>query len=171
MMQVQAEQPQDIAAIRQVHLAAFGRSGEADLVDRLRGQASTFSFVVVESAQIIAHIFFSPVTIEGECSADLFMLGLAPVAVLPAYQRQGVGTLLIRQSLADCARCGCQAIAVLGWPAYYPRFGFIPAKSFGLSCEYHVSDEAFMVLELVKGSLAGCRGIVKYQPEFNELGG
>jgi putative acetyltransferase len=169
MMQVQAEQPQDIAAIRQVHLAAFGRSGEADLVDRLRGQASTFSFAVVESAQIIAHIFFSPVTIEGECSADLFMLGLAPVAVLPAYQRQGVGSLLIQQSLADCARFGCQAIAVLGWPAYYPRFGFVPAKSFGLGCECSASDEAFMVLELAKGALAGCRGIVKYRHEFNDL--
>jgi putative acetyltransferase len=169
MMQIQAEQPQDIAAIRQVHLAAFGQSGEADLVDRLRSQASTFSFVAIESGQIIGHIFFSPVTIDGACSADLFMLGLGPVAVLPAYQRQGVGSLLIQRSLADCARCGCQAVAVLGWPAYYPRFGFTSAKSFGLGCEYGVSDEAFMVLELVKGALAGCRGTVKYRPEFNDL--
>jgi putative acetyltransferase len=169
MMQIQAEQPHDVAAIRQVNLAAFGRSGEADLVDRLRGQASTFSFVAIESEQIIGHIFFSPVTIEGKCSADLCILGLAPVAVLPSYQRQGVGALLIQQSLADCARLGCQAVVVLGSPAYYPRFGFAPAKVQGLGCEYNVPDEAFMVLELAQGALAGCRGIVKYRPEFNGL--
>lgn len=169
MMQIQAEQPQDVAAIRQVNLAAFGRSGEADLVDGLRGQASTFSFVAIEFEQIIGHIFFSPVTIEGKGSEDLFILGLAPVAVLPLYQRQGVGSLLIQQSLADCARLGCQAVVVLGSPAYYPRFGFTPAKFQGLGCEYSVPDEAFMVLELAQGVLVGCSGTVKYQPEFNDL--
>jgi putative acetyltransferase len=169
MMEVRAEKPEDIAAIRKVNIAAFGREGEADLVDRLRGLASTASFVAVESEQLVAQIFYSPVEIEGKCADDLLVIGLAPVAVLPAYQRQGIGSLLIRQSLETCARLGFKAVVVLGSPAYYPRFGFTPAKEKGLRCEYTVPDEAFMVLELERGALDGCVGMVRYRSEFNEL--
>lgn len=168
-MEIRAEHPEDISAIRQVNIAAFGRTDEADLVDRLRGIDSTLSFVAVEAEQILGHIFFSPVTIEGEWADDLFLLGLAPVAILPDYQRQGIGSQLIRHSLKACAQAGCQAIVVLGYPDYYPKFGFIPAKTKGLTCEYKVPDEVFMVLELELGALAGCHGTVKYQPEFGEL--
>lgn len=168
-MEVRTEQPEDIAAIRAVILAAFGRSGEADLVDRLRGINSTFSFVAVESGQIVGHIFLSPVEIEGTCPKDLRLLGLAPVAVRPEYQRQGIGSQLIRHGLEVCDRAKIQAVFVLGWSDYYPRFGFTPAKNKGLGCEYPVPDERFMVLELEQGALADCTGTVKYRSEFNEL--
>jgi putative acetyltransferase len=168
-MEVRAEKPEDVEAIRRVNVAAFGRESEAVLVDQLRGVASTFSFVAVEREQIVGHIFFSPVEIEGECANELLVLGLAPVAVLPNYQRQGIGSLLIRHSLKECARLGFKAIFVLGSPAYYPRFGFIPAKQKGLGCEYKVPDEAFMVLELKTGGLEGSVGTVKYRSEFNKL--
>ncbi len=167
-MEVRAEKPEDIDAVRQVNVAAFGRENEADLVDQLRGVASTFSFVAVESEQIVGHIFFSPVEVEGESADDLLILGLAPVAVLPDCQRQGIGSLLIQYSLEECARLGFQAVVVLGYPEYYPRFGFTPAKKKGLKCEYTVSDEAFMVLELESRALKGCVGTVKYRSEFNE---
>lgn len=176
-MEVRAEKPADLEAIRRVNVAAFGRESEANLVDRLRGAASTFSFVAVESEQIVGCIFFSPVVITqsgcstnvGECAGDLLVLGLAPVAVLPEYQRQGIGALLIQHGLAECTRLGCKAIVVLGSPVYYPRFGFVAAKERGLRCEYPVPDEAFMVLELESGALEGCPGTVKYRLEFNEL--
>jgi putative acetyltransferase len=170
-MEVRAEQSEDVAAIRIVNIAAFGRESEADLVDRLRGSASTLSFVAVESAQIVGHIFFSQVTIPDSSAnaGDLLILGLAPVAVLPEYQRQGIGSLLIGHGLAECSRLGCKAVVVLGAPAYYPRFGFIPAKEKGLSCDYPVPDEAFMVLELESGGLEGCVGMVKYRSEFDRL--
>jgi putative acetyltransferase len=176
-MEIRSERSEDIAAVRRVNLAAFDRSGEANLVDRLRGIASTFSFVAVESAQIVGHIFFGPVEIlhgesptnQGECDRNLLILGLAPIAVLPDYQRQGIGSLLIQHSLEKCSRLGCKAIVVLGSPTYYPRFGFIPAKEKGLRCEYKVPDEAFMVLELERDVLNGCIGLVKYRSEFNEL--
>ncbi|MBW4659251.1 MAG: N-acetyltransferase [Drouetiella hepatica Uher 2000/2452] len=176
-MKVRAEKPEDLEAIRRVNVAAFEREGEADLVDRLRGAASTFSFVAVESEQIVGHIFFSPVSIVqsgrsanvGECAGDLRVLGLAPVAVSPEYQRQGIGSLLIQFGLKECTRLGFKAVVVLGSPAYYPRFGFIPAKEKGLRCEYPVPDEAFMVLELESGALEGCAGLVKYRSEFNQL--
>jgi putative acetyltransferase len=168
-MEVRAEKPEDIEAIRRVNIAAFGRESEADLVDRLRGIAFTLSFVAVASQIVIGHIFFSPITIEGECADDSRILGLAPVAVLPDYQRQGIGSLLIRQGLIECARLGFKAVVVLGSPHYYSQFGFIAAKDKGLRCEYGVPDEAFMVLELRDGSLEGCLGTVKYLSEFNKL--
>lgn len=168
-MEIRAEKPEDVEAIRKVNVAAFGRSSEADLVNRLRGVASTFSFVAVESDQIVGQVCFSPVAIAGECAGKLQMLGLAPLAVIPDYQRQGVGSLLVRHSLEECARLGFKAVVVLGSPKYYPRFGFVPAKTKGLSCEYKVPDEAFMVLELESDALEQCAGTVKYRPEFDEL--
>ena len=64
---------------------------------------------------------------------------------------------------------GCKVVVVLGYPEYYPKFGFTSAKEKGLRCEYTVADEAFMVLELEKGALEGCSGIVKYRSEFGEF--
>lgn len=173
-MEVRSEKPEDIAAIRRVNIAAFGREDEANLVDRLRNVASTLSLVAVEAEQgeaeqIVGHIFFSPVAIEGEGAIDGLVLGLAPVAVLPDYQRQGIGSRLIRQGLAECAHVHCKAVVVLGHPEYYPRFGFIPAKQRGLKCEYPVPEEAFMVVELEQNALEGCGGTVKYCSEFNDL--
>lgn len=167
-MEVRAEKPEDIEAVRKINTAAFGRKNEADLVDQLRVLASTFSFVAVESKTIVGHIFFSPVEIEGECATHPRILGLAPVAVLPTHQRRGIGSSLIQQSLKKCAQLGFKAVVVLGSPAYYLRFGFTPAKDKGLKCEYTVPDDAFMVLELESGALDGCLGTVKYRSEFSK---
>jgi putative acetyltransferase len=168
-MEIRAERSEDVEAVRRVNVAAFGRESEADLVDTLRGVASTFSFVAVKSGQIVGHVFFSPVEISGACADDLFVLGLAPVAVLPDHQRKGIGSSLIQHSLEECARLGCKAVVVLGHPEYYPKFGFVPAKEKGLRCEYTVPDEVFMVLKLESGALEGCVGMVKYRSEFNQL--
>jgi putative acetyltransferase len=166
-MYIRTEKPEDLEAVRQVNIAAFGRENEANLVDRLRGIASTFSFVAVQSDRIVGHILFSPVVVEGKCSRNLSIVGLAPLAVLPNYQRQGIGTLLIRQGLKECARSGFNAVVVLGHPDFYSRFGFIPASRKSLKCEYDVPDEAFMVLELESGALEDCSGTVKYRSEFS----
>jgi putative acetyltransferase len=168
-MEIRAEKSDDVEAVRLVNVAAFGRENEADLVDALRGVASTFSFVAVEYGEIVGQVFFSPVEIVGACADDLFILGLAPVAVLPDHQRQGIGSSLIQHGLKECARSGGSAVVVLGSPEYYLRFGFTPAKGKGLGYEYSVPDEAFMVLELVIGVLEGCIGTVKYRPEFHNL--
>ncbi|MEG4216227.1 N-acetyltransferase [Microcoleus sp. Pol14C6] len=166
-MDIRTENPEDVEAVRNINIEAFGRENEANLVDRLRGIASTFSFVAVQSDRVVGHMFFSPVVVEGKCSSNLSILGLAPVAVLPDYQRQGIGTLLIREGLKECGRSGFQAVVVLGHPDFYSRFGFIPASRKSLKCEYDVPDEAFMVLELESGALQDCSGTVKYRSEFS----
>jgi putative acetyltransferase len=164
-MDIRTEKPEDAEAVRNVHIAAFDGETEANLVDRLRGIPSTFSFVAVQSDRIVGHLFFSPVIVEGECLKKK-ILGLAPVAILPEYQRQGIGSLLIRESLKECARSGFQAVVVLGHPNFYPRFGFIPASRKSLKCEYDVPDDVFMVLELESEALQNCSGTVKYRSEF-----
>jgi predicted acetyltransferase len=91
----------------------------------------------------------------------LRIMGLAPVAVLPERQRQGVGSALVRAGLEQCRQLG--AVVVLGHHAYYPRFGFSPSTRFGIGCEYDVPADAFMVFELHAGFLRGASGKVRYQ--------
>jgi len=90
------------------------------------------------------------------------------MAVLPAYQRTGIGSQLVRAGLEECRRLGHEIVVVLGHPDYYPRFGFIPAKPRVIACEFEVPTEAWMVLELREGALAGKSGTVKYQAEFHK---
>lgn len=165
IMEVRAEQTDDFETVRQVNIVAFGRENEANLIEQLRSVPFTFSFVAVAAEQVVGHIFFSPVFIEGICP-ELLILGLAPMAVFPNYQRQGIGSMLVQQSLRDCFQLGCRAVVVLGHPTYYPRFGFVRASAKGLRCEYDVPDEVFMVLESENGTLRGVEGTVKYRSEF-----
>jgi putative acetyltransferase len=169
MIIVRAEETGDRDAIRQVVELAFGQAGEADLVDALRENASPcLSLVAILDEQVVGHIFFSPVTVESETNTFSAM-GLAPMAVLPKYQNQGIGSRLVREGLKECQRLGQYIVVVLGHPNYYPRFGFAPANSKGLRSEYDVPDDVFMVLELNEGALQGRRGLVKYHPEFSKV--
>ncbi|HZR22884.1 MAG TPA: N-acetyltransferase [Vicinamibacterales bacterium] len=163
--EVRAERPSDVAAIRSINVAAFGRPAEADLVDRLRAEVSELiSLVAEENGRIVGHILFSPVTLAR--SPDLNMMGLAPMAVAPTHQRRGFGSMLVREGLDECARRGYAAVVVLGHVAFYPRFGFVPASRFGLSCKWNVPEGAFMAVELVPNALRGRGGIVHYHDAF-----
>jgi putative acetyltransferase len=93
-------------------------------------------------------------------------MGLAPMAVLPAHQRRGVGSSLVRAGLDVCRHRGVDAVVVLGHAAFYPRFGFQPASRFGIRSEYDVPDDVFMAIELRPGALAGPAGLVRYHAAF-----
>jgi putative acetyltransferase len=162
MMRIRPEQPADESAIFAVHAAAFPSDAEAKLVDHLRAAGRlTISLVAEDAGQIVGHIAFTPVTLPGTRDA----LGLAPVAVIPARQRQGIGSELIREGLAAAASLATEFVVVLGHPTYYPRFGFQRAADFGLQNEYG-ADEAFMVREFRSGALPPDGGLVQYAPEF-----
>ena len=165
MFVIRTERPEDVADIRRVNLSAFESGAEADLVDALRQQAQPcVSLVAIGDATVVGHILFSPVTLSS--APGLPIMGLAPMAVVPERQRQGVGTALAHAGLEECRRLGAVAIVVLGHPAYYPRFGVTPASRFGLVSEYDVPDEAFMALELTPGALRGKSGTITYHPAF-----
>jgi putative acetyltransferase len=169
MMIIRPEKEEDREAIRRVNNLAFNRPNEANLVDALRIRAYPYlSLVAVLDDRVVGHIFFSPVWIESE-GAGFMAMGLAPMAVLPEFQKQGIGSELIRQGLNECRRLGHNIVVVLGHPRYYPRFGFVPASSKGLRYEYDVPDEVFMVVELEPGALGSRQGLVKYHPEFGSV--
>ena len=168
MLTVRAEKPGDEARIRHVNEEAFCGEGEAEIVEKLRNRrVLTLSLVAVWNGEIVGHIAFSPVAVRTE-SSGFEALALAPMAVLPAHQRKGIGSTLVRAGLEECRRLCHEILFVVGHPDYYPRFGFVPAKPRGLDCEFEVPDEAWMVLELREGALAGRRGTVSFQPEFRE---
>ena len=91
------------------------------------------------------------------------------MAVIPSCQNQGIGSLLILDGLTQCSALGVQFIVVLGHTHFYPRFGFIPASRFQLSCKWSVPDDVFMAMETVPGSLTDSKGLVSYEPEFNDV--
>jgi putative acetyltransferase len=163
------ELPPDCPAIRKVITAAFGQTGEADLVDQLRAAGALSLSVVAEvGGEVVGYVGFSPILIES-AKAQSPALALAPMAMLPAWQRRGIGSALLGWSLEACQRAGHAIVIVLGHADYYPRFGFVPAATRNIRCPFSVPDEAFMVLELNAGALNGVRGTVRYRPEFAGL--
>jgi len=167
MIETRNERPEDDAGIREVHTRAFGGPLEAKLVELLRQRCKALvSLVAASDKGVVGHILFSSVTIANSPAA-FNAVGLAPVAVHPDFQRRGIGSKLIREGLERCKQGGCDAVVVLGDPAYYHRFGFFRGSQFGLQNEYGAHDE-FMVLALRDGALHGVSGLVRYLPEFRE---
>ncbi|HIJ65548.1 MAG TPA: N-acetyltransferase [Candidatus Hydrogenedentes bacterium] len=168
MLAVRPEQPDDASAIRQVLEKAFPTHDEARLVDVLRERNKmVLSLVALIDDTIVGHILFTRMTMAPE-QPSFEALGLAPLAVLPEYQRKGTGSRLVRDGLVQCRQLGADAVFVLGGPGYYARFGFAAAAPYGILNEYN-EPEAFMVIELKKGVLARVNGTAKYLPEFSEL--
>lgn len=166
-MLVRNEEENDLAAVHVVNSSAFESPAEADLVDTLRKDACPIvSLVATERKAVVGHIMFSPVFLTG--NPGLKIMGLAPVAVLPAHQGKGIGSALVRIGLERCKTFGFGAVVVLGHPEYYPRFGFLPSSRFGIGCEYDVPEEAFMVLELQRGYLRGSSGTIEYHAAFKK---
>ena len=168
MITIRKEEPGDVIAIRHVNERAFNQENEANIIEKLRKRgALTISLVAVRDDEIVGHIAFSRVIIEAEGS-NFRATALAPMTVLPTCQRKGIGSQMVRAGLEECRRLGHEIIVVLGHPDYYPRFGFVPAVPKGIGCEFEVPEEAWMILELKEGALAGRRGKVRFQPEFSE---
>jgi putative acetyltransferase len=166
-MIIRHEELQDIAAIRIVNEQAFGGSAEANAIDALRDRgAATLSLVAVIDDRVVGHLFFTPIEIVAP-DRSWPGLGLAPLAVLPEYQRRGIGSALMEAGLAECRRLGCKLIIVLGHRTYYPRFGFERASQYGVRFEFEAPDEACMILALQPGALDGVSGVAKYQPEWS----
>jgi putative acetyltransferase len=161
---IRCENAEDRTAVRSVNLAAFGRIDEADLVDRLRHEGVVLlSLVAVVQREIVGHILFSRMWIDTG-NATIPAVALAPLAVLPGFQRQGIGGRLISNGL-DCLRDRReQIVIVLGHPDYYPRFGFSVDKAHALESPF--PPYAYMAMELGVNSLAGICGKVRYPLAF-----
>jgi len=162
---IRPETEADHEAIRHVNQLAFGQYEEARLVDALRdGGYVRVSLDAERTGQIVGHILFSDLPILTE-SRTVPALALAPMAVLPAFQRQGIGSALVRRGLDECRQQGHRIVVVLGHAHFYPRFGFSPKLATHLESPFSGS-ESFMAVELVTGALDGVKGRVQYPPPF-----
>ncbi len=154
----------DKPTIHAVIGAAFGRLDEANLVDALHAAGEVLISLVAEhDDDIVGHVLFSRMWIDTQ-DGSVNAVALAPVAVRPASQQQGIGTMLIRQGLDALRLAGERIVIVLGHPGYYPRFGFSAARTRTLESPF--SGPALMALELEEGALHTVRGRVRYPAAF-----
>lgn len=158
------ETDQDAPAVRRVVEAAFPTSEEADLVDALRKDAAWLPGLawVAESpdGQVAGYALLTRCQIGDEDA-----LALAPVAVLPEYQRRGAGGAAVRAALEAAREQGERLVVVLGHPEYYPKFGFGRASAMGIRTSFEVPDEALMALVL-GGSGPVPAGTISYAAPF-----
>jgi len=163
LIEIREERSDDVPAIRDVNNRAFGQEQEADIVDALRcNGVALLSLVATLNGQVVGHIMYSPIVVGGKLTGA----ALGPMAVLPEYQQRGIGSKLVEAGSQKLKDRGCPFIIVIGHANYYPRFGFSPARRYGIQCEWEVPDDVFMLLILDQGKMQDVSGLAKYRPEF-----
>ncbi len=169
MMNIRCETLTDYPAIAQVNTLAFGQDNEAKLVERIRHSdryIPELSLVAEIEGMVVGHILFSYIDLANK--QTLQVLGLAPLAVYPQFQRQGIGSALIKAGL-EIAEANKEAIViVLGHPEFYTRFGFQTSVIYGIESPFPVPEEFFMVKPL-QNYHKKCKGKVVYPPAFDEV--
>lgn len=173
MLEIRREQDSDNSDVYKVLQDAFQRDDEAELVEKLRKNSQfdpNLSFVALMDNKIVGHLLFTPLKINyATTSKSILSLALAPLAVLSEYQRQGVGSKLIEYGFNELKSKGFSSVIVLGHEHYYPRFGFVPARTYKVRASFPLkNDDCFMALELKHDTfpLNDGEGTVQYLPEF-----
>jgi putative acetyltransferase len=164
---VRPELAGDRDAIRRVNELAFEGPTEAEIVDALRDSDAwlpSLSLVAEDGTGIVGHALFSLVRLDSGPE----LLSLGPMAVLPERQRGGVGTALVRRGVQRARGTEYPLVVVLGHPDYYPRFGFRPARRYGIETPYDAPDEAWMALRLPAYD-DRVRGTVLYPPAWDSV--
>lgn len=167
-MTIRQETAQDHASVYEVVKAAFAAAEESDgteqeLVVKLRSSVAfvpELSLVAEEEGRIIGHILFTKAEVNGQT-----VLALAPLSVLPAYQRRGVGLALMAEGHRAAKKLGFGYSVVLGHADYYPKAGYRPAGRFGIKAPFDVPEENFMAIQLDPAAKAP-RGTLRYDKAF-----
>lgn len=170
---IKSESPQHNNDVHAVIKAAFGKDNEVELVKQLRGSKQfipELSMVALVDDKVVGHAMLSAAFIEKASSERIEVLALAPVAVHPDFQNQGIGKKLVNSLLALTeVRFGeiYRGIIVLGANKYYSQFGFVPANEFGVCAPFKCDEKDFMAMPIVKNGLSNCQGEVVYPPAFS----
>ena len=173
---IRQEEPHDFEALFGLIRQAFGGDEHSEhrerfLVERLRNSDAfvpELSLVAETGGTLAGHILLTKVKIVSDCAEEAGSLALAPVAVLPAYQGNGIGGRLIRAAHEKAREMGFGSVILLGHPAFYPKFGYRPLKEFGIKLPFDVPDECCMAIELTEGALCNISGTVRYPDPFFE---
>ena len=166
---IRPEGPADYEAVSRAVADAFGRENEARLVERMRDTPNylpELSLVAEEDGAIAGHVMFTYVTLDDDARG---ILCLAPLSVTPKRQKDGIGGALIKEGAARADALGEPLVVLVGHPAYYPRFGFEPARPLGLEPPPGTHDAVFMALRLSKYD-SSVRGHVSWPAVFEETG-
>lgn len=162
-------------AVHEVIRAAFKQDNEVELVKQLREEKSfipELSMVAMVDDKVVGHAMLSPAFIEKVDSERIEVLALAPVAVHPDYQNQGIGKKLVNSLLAITeVRFGdiYRGIIVLGDCSYYSKFGFVQASQFGVCAPFKCESKNFMAMPITSNALANCQGEVVYPQAFSSV--
>jgi len=175
-IQIRQEVTTDFENVFSVVEAAFKTMPMSDgteqfLVERLRLSEAfipELSLVAEMDKKIVGHILISKVNINSS-NQTFSALSLAPVSVLPEYQKMGIGGKLIRAAHDQAKKLGHQVIVLIGHKTYYPRFGYQQADLFGIEFPFNVPKEHCMAVELTPGALQQIHGTVKYPKAFFEV--
>ncbi|CAM4347777.1 N-acetyltransferase [Paenibacillus alkaliterrae] len=166
---IRAEQPTDAESVFRIHYEAFGeREEESKMAERVRtseGYIPELSLIATEGdGSLIGHALFSKAEVVDE-DLRYEVIVLAPIAVKPSHQKQGIGGALIREGLRLAAKHGNSHVFLIGHPSYYPKFGFEPARPHGFDLkQFEVPNEVFMVNILCQNS--GIKGELRYPQAF-----
>jgi putative acetyltransferase len=167
---IRTEHENDQAQVYQVISRAFGQEEEARLVDLLRESEAfvpELSLVAVAGEEMLGHILFTRIKIINERGKEVESLALAPLAVKPEYQNQGIGEKLINAGLERAKALNSRSVIVLGHAHYYPKFGFEPTIKWNIKAPFEkVAVDNYMGLELVENGLQNVSGTVQYPKEF-----
>jgi putative acetyltransferase len=163
-MALRLEDTHDRQAIDAICEAAFGGTSEAGLVRSLERDGDLILSVLAYDREPVGHIAYSPLTLEQ--TPLVRACALAPLAVLPAFQKQGLGTALVRHSLQRLTDAGYDLVVVLGEPFYYGRFGFDPALAARLKTPY---DGPYLQALALSDAGRGAHGPARYARAFAEL--
>lgn len=164
-MRIRPATQKDIESVLYVEGQAFGSEKEAELVRELLADPTArplISLLAFEDENPVGHILMTAAALEGAHSDAKVML-LAPLAVLPGFQRRGVGAALTWDALARASKIDVDLVFVLGHPAYYPRYGFTPAGPHGFDTPYPIDAkhaDAWMVTETKANTLDKLHGRV-----------
>ncbi|MGL4362628.1 MAG: GNAT family N-acetyltransferase [Cellulosilyticaceae bacterium] len=167
-MNIRQEQVEDYKKVYEVISTAFASAehadgNEQDLVNSLReGKAFVpeLSLVAEINEEVVGHIMFTKAKVDNN-----EVLALAPLSVLPSYQKQGVGTALIKEGHRVAKKLGYKCILVVGSEKYYPRMGYIPAETIGIEAPFEVPSQNFMVY-CIDSSQKSIKGVIEYAEEF-----
>jgi putative acetyltransferase len=159
---IKEERASDFQQIAEINNQAFNRDVEGKLVELLRkADCEIISLVAEVNKQIVGHIMFSPVEIENKTEGMI----LAPIAVLPEFQKKGIGAKLIKKGAEEVKSKNYSIIILFGHPEYYPKFGFAPASRYGLKSKIEAPDEVFMALNFSDKNWKN--SLIKFRPEFD----
>lgn len=171
-MIIRTETPDDYRKVYELNDSAFGnRDSESRLVERIRASAQfipELSLVAETDQKIVGHLLLSKaVTVDRQRGVEHAVIVLAPIAVSPGYEKQGIGSRLIAEGIHRTKQLGYGVILLIGHPSYYPKFGFKPARNYGYELtQFQVSDDVFMVCEVIVGQLKVCAGELQYPQSF-----